>query len=122
MITQGDCSTEAIIIHRTHAHTANGLLELDQGMSVVVGVSRQSFTVRAEVNVMTDSTLVTRPSDETLGRLVLAQGSIAENAVVNSKITRPVTDSLVDRGKSVAWVVAPSIREAVRTVVPVRTR
>lgn len=91
-------------------------------MSVVVGVSRQSFTVRAEVNVMTDSTLVTRPSDETLGRLVLAQGSIAENAVVNSKITRPVTDSLVDRGKSVAWVVAPSIREAVRTVVPVRTR
>lgn len=87
-----------------------------------MGVSWQGFAVRAEVNIMTDSTLVAGSGDEALGWLVLAQGSVTENAVVNSKIMRPVSDSLVDGGKSVAWVLIASIHEAVRTVVPVRAR
>lgn len=119
MIPQGDCSTESIIIHRAHAHTANGLLELDQGVGVIVGISWQGFTVLAEVDIMTNSTLVARSSDEALSRLVLAQGPIAEDAIVNSEIMRAITDSLVDRGKSVAWVIIASIHEAVRAVVPV---
>jgi hypothetical protein len=85
-------------------------------------VGRQSLAVGTEIDVVTDGTLVANTRDVALGGLVLAEGSIAEDAIVDRVLVGLLTDGFIDRGKSVARMVLGSIHDAVRAVVPVGAR
>lgn len=78
------------------------------------------FAIRAEVNVITNGTLVTSSCDIVLRWLVLTQGPIAEDTIVNLVETRLVTKSIINRRESVTRVIDGSLGVTVGAEVPVR--
>lgn len=74
-------------------------------MSLVVAQGRMSFAIRAEVNVITNGTFIANPSDIALRWLALAQRPIAEDAIVNLKAARRVSDGIVERYKTMTRVI-----------------
>lgn len=63
------------------------------------------LAICAEVNVITDRTLVTNTGDVALCGLVLAHGSIAEDAIVDLVKTGLVTERIINRRESVTGMV-----------------
>lgn len=122
IITKGDSPTEAIVADSAHRHGANGSLELDQRVGLVVVVGRKSLAARTKVDIVTDGTLVANSRNVALGRLVVAQGSVAEDAIVNGEFTRLIANSLINGGEPVARMVLGSLDDAVWAVVPIRAR
>jgi hypothetical protein len=87
---------------------------------VVVSIDWEGLAVRAEVNVIADSTLVANTLDVALSRLILAQGAVTENAIVNVHLMRRlVADSFINRSESVARVGLLGARGTGTAVVPV---
>jgi hypothetical protein len=121
MITQGDSAVSTIITYGAYCHSANGSLELDQGVGLVVVMSGQCLAVGTEIDIVTDGTLVADTGNIALGGLVLAKRSITEDTEVSGVLVRVLADSLVDRNKSMARVVLGSIDDAVRAVIPIGT-
>lgn len=81
---------------------------------------RVSLAICAEVNIVTDGTLVANAGNVALCRLVLAQGAVAKDAIMDLSVTRLVTDSFIDRRKPMARVINRGVGETVETEVPVR--
>jgi hypothetical protein len=94
--------------------------KLDEGVSAVVLVVRKSFTVGTEIGVIADGTLVARTRDVALGWLVLAQGAIAEDAVVDLVDTRGFSEGIVNGHEPMVGVILRSGRDAVLAVIPIR--
>lgn len=106
----------------TNSDGAHGSLELDQGVGAVVLVIGMGLAARTEVNVVTDGTLVANTSNVALSRLAIAQRAITEDAKVDLRVTRLLTNSFVDRGEAVSRVVLVGFLDARRAVVPVGAR
>jgi hypothetical protein len=91
-------------------------------VGAVVLVTGVGLAARAEVNVVTDGTLVANAGNIALSRLVIAQRAITEDAKVDLRVTRQITNSFVDRGEAVSRVVLVGLLDARGAVVPVRAR
>lgn len=123
LVTQRNLTIGIVILgDSANSDGANGSLELDQGVGAVVLVIGMGLAARTEVNVVTDGTLVANTSDVALSRLVLAQRAITEDAKVDLRVTRLITNSFVDRGKAVSRVVLVGLLDARGAVVPVGAR
>jgi hypothetical protein len=83
-------------------------------------ISWKGFTARAEISVITDSALKADPVDVALGRLILAEGTVTENAVVDFMLTSGLADSVVNLNEPMARVVLRCSQNAVGTKVPIR--
>ena len=83
-------------------------------------MGRMSLAICAEINIVADGTLVANAGNIALCRLVLAQGTVAKDAIVDLDVTGLVTDSSVDRRKPMARVVNRGVGVTVGTEVPVR--
>lgn len=106
-----------------HTDMADRSLELDQGVSLVVGSGGISFAVGAEVKVIADSALVTNSTN--VGRVGIvtgAQGTVTADTNVNRRRASPanVGESFISRHETVAWVSEVAVLVAIRAVVPVR--
>lgn len=121
LVTQGNVA-RGVTSQSAHGDTTNRGLKLDQGVSAVVSVSRKSLAIGAEVNIITDGTLVADTSDVALSRFVLAKRTITEDTVVDLILTRLLRDSLVKRSESVTRVGVGCVLNALRAIVPVGTR
>jgi hypothetical protein len=88
-------------------------------MSAVVVVGRKGLAARTEVGVITDSALVANSVDVTLGRLVLAQWTIAEDAIMDLMLTSRFTDGIVNLHESMTRVALGSSQDALRAEVPI---
>lgn len=82
-------------------------------------VGRHGLAVSTEVRVMAHSTLVTRSSDVVWRRLVLAERTITEDAIVDFLLLKGLSDGTVNRSKPMAWVGLRCVRNTVRAVIPV---
>lgn len=122
MLVTQDNVAGGVTGHSAHSDTTNWSLKLDQGVSAVVSVGRESLAIGAEVNVITDGTLVTDTGDVALSRFVLAERTIAEDTVVNLILTRLLPNSLVKRSESVTRVAVGCVLNALRAIVPVGAR
>jgi hypothetical protein len=96
-------------------------LKLDEWVSAVVLVGWKGFTVGTEVGVVADGTLIAHTRDVALGWLVLAQGAIAEDAVVDLVDTGRFSEGVVNGHEPMVGVILRSGREAVLAVIPIRT-
>jgi hypothetical protein len=87
---------------------------------MIVSISWEGLTVRAEINVIANSTLVANALNVALGRLILAQGAVTENTIVNVHLMgQLVGDSFIDRSESVARVRLLGKRDTSSAIVPV---
>ena len=80
---------------------------------------REGLTARTEVGVITDSALVANSVDVTLSRLVLAQWTITEDAIVNFALTSWLTDSLIDLHEPMTRMALRSIQDAIGAEIPI---
>lgn len=89
-------------------------------MGAVVVINREGFTTSTEVDVITNSALVTNPRDITWPSLVVAKGTVAENAKVDLLLTSWFADRIIELYKSMARVVLRSSRNTVVAEIPIR--
>lgn len=123
LVTQRKSARDSVVLgNGADRDGADRGLKLDQGVGAVVLVVGIGLAARAEVNVVTDGTLVSNSGDVSLSRLVLAQWAITEDAKVDLGLTRLLTNSFIDRGEAVAGVVLVGLLDAAGAVVPVGTR
>ena len=80
---------------------------------------REGLTARTEVGVITDSALVANSVDVTLSRLVLAQWTITEDAIVNFALTSWLADSLIDLHEPMTRMALRSIQDAIGAEIPI---
>lgn len=117
-----DLATPVLVLGR-NGHIVDRRLELDQRVGLVVRRGRQGFTRGAKVKVVANNTLVTHALDVGLMGLVLAQGAVAEDAVMsNCDGGTRERQRLVDGSKTVARMGVASIRDAVVAVIEVWAR
>ena len=100
---------------------SDGNLDLDQRMSLVVGVSGQGLAFCAEIGIVTDRTFVAVALDVCLVLFSGTDWSIAINATVLRLPAGDVSERLVDRCEAVARVGLRCCGFACGAVVPVRT-
>jgi hypothetical protein len=86
-----------------------------------VVISREGFTARAEIGIIADSAFEANTVDVTLGRLVLAKRTIAEDAIVDLMLTSRLADGVINLHKTMARVMLRGSQYAVGTEVPIRT-
>lgn len=98
---------------------SDGSLELDQRMSFVVLVIRVCFAVCTKVRIVAHSALVANAPDVRLSGLIIAQRSIAEDAVVNAAGCWGHLEVLVHGNETVAGVNQVLVLEALPAVVPI---
>lgn len=89
-------------------------------MGAVVVINREGFTASTEVDVITNSALVTNPRDVTWPSLVITKGTITENAKVDLMLTSWFTDRIIDLYKSMTRVVLRSSQNTVVAEIPIR--
>ena len=102
---------------------ANRSLELDQGMSLVVGVGGTGFAVGAEVQVGTNSTLVPDSTDiSRVGASIRAERSITANAHVDRlrRTSSNVSELIIDGYEAMTRMDEIGILNAMAAEVPVR--
>lgn len=119
LVTQGNCSTQAVIAYGAHSHIADGSVELDQRMSAVVVLSWKSLAARTEVGVITDSALVANSADVILGRFALAQRTVTEDAIVDFMFSSRFTNSIVNLHEPMSRVALRSSQNAFGAEVPI---
>jgi hypothetical protein len=90
-------------------------------VGAVVVVSWESLATGTEVAVITDSTLVANAADVALSSLVLAQRTVAEDAIVDFMLTRGLTNSIINLDEPVTRVVLRCCSNALRAEIPVGT-
>lgn len=118
-ITHGGESGAALVLTEScNADIPDRSLELDQRMSLIVGVAWVCLAVGAEINIVADRTFVPHSSDVGLLR-VPAKRSIAINAKVACLGKARDAQGLVNGHKSVATVCGTSTLYACQAVVPV---
>lgn len=100
---------------------SDGNLDLDQRMSLVVGISGQGLAFCAEIGIVTDRAFVAIPLDVCLVWFGGTDWSIAINATVLRLPAGDVSKRLVDGCEAVAWVGLRCRGLACGAVVPVRT-
>lgn len=83
-------------------------------------ISGEGFTAGAEISVFTDSALVANPVDIALRGLVLAEGAITEDSIMDFVLTGSFADSIVDLNKTMARVMLGGGQNALGAEVPVR--
>lgn len=83
-------------------------------------ISRKGLTARAEIGVITDSALEANSVDVALGRLVLAERTITEDAIVNLMLKSRFSDRVVNLNEPMARVVLRGSQNALRAEVPIR--
>jgi hypothetical protein len=105
---------------RGDANVADGGLELDQRMSVVVLVGWECLAVCTKVRVVTHSTLVANTLDVRQLVFVLAQRAIAVDAVMAGTTTMWLLQRIIDWHEAVPRMSSLRVLDAVGTVIPVR--
>jgi hypothetical protein len=108
-----------VIVHRSNADATDGGLELDKRVSVVVPVAWVGLAVLAEIGVVADSALVADTFDIRQALFVLAQWTVAVNAVVTVTAVERLSQGLVDGHKAMARMDVLSILDAIWAVIPV---
>lgn len=102
---------------------ADRRLELDQRVSLVVFIGRAGFTVGAEVEIVTNGTLVADTTN--IGRRSLrgtAQGTVTANAIVNGMCnirSVEIGERLVDSSEAMAGVHKVRVLDTFSAIVPV---
>jgi hypothetical protein len=94
-------------------------LELDQGVGLIVVMSRHGFAIRAEVCVVTNSAFVSVAPDVRFAASVRAKRTIAIDAAVNLSSSTKIGDRLVQSRKTMARVNLIGAEDACRAEVPV---
>lgn len=99
-ITQsGSLAVRHIFINGADRYIVDRSLEFNQWVSVIVRVGWHGLAVSTEIRVVAHSTLVTRSSDVVWRRLVLAERTITEDAIVDFLLLRGLSDGTVNRDK-----------------------
>jgi hypothetical protein len=93
-----------VIIDGSYAHTTNGSLELDERVSVIVPIARMSFAVLAEIGVVANGTLVADALDVRQVLPVLAQRTVAVDAIVTVATVERLCQGFVDGHETMARV------------------
>lgn len=88
-------------------------------MRTVVMLCRQSLTVRTEVGIVANRTLVSISDNESVGTFTSTQRSVTMYAVVAFEALRDWWNSLPERDKSMPRVGTGRILNASRAIVPV---
>lgn len=106
---------------RAHDSLADGSLEHDERVSLVVSVGRMGLASGAEVGVGADSALVADPRDVRHDRVRPTQGTVAADALVNGTALEleALGKRLIDRREAVAGMLHMTLGYTVVAVVPV---
>jgi hypothetical protein len=103
-------------------NVTNGSLELDEGVSGIVGVDWGGFAPRTEVSIGADSTLVPVAIDPRTTMLVSTQRTIAVNTIVLGCVPSDVIHSrkwIVNGDKTMSMMVERCSDNTFGTVIPV---
>jgi len=111
--------TASILIHSGDADVLDRSLELDERVSAVVVVARQSLTGSAEVGVVAYGTLEASAHDVRWDSLILAQWAITVDASMASEHRLGLRNRVVDGGEAVTSVLERGVCNTSGAVVPV---